>query len=60
MKKEKFKVKITWGVTSWGDDQTKTYYFETEKEMESFLDGVHEANGWLDYEIIEEGRNVDR
>ena len=35
-------------------------HFETEKEMESFLDGVHEANGWLDYEIIEEGRNVDR
>lgn len=54
MKKEKFKVKITWGVTSWGDDQTKTYEFETEEEMDAFLYGVDEANGWMEYKIIEE------
>ena len=54
MKIEKFKVKITWGVTSWGDDQTKTYEFETEKEMDAFLQGVDEANGWMEYKIIEE------
>ena len=51
---KKFKVKIHWGVTSFGDDQTKTYQFDTEKEMDAFLFGVDEANGWLEYEIIEE------
>ena len=51
---KKFKVKITWGVTSLGDDQTKTYEFDTEKELDAFLYGVDEANGWLEYEIIEE------
>ena len=51
---KKFKVKITWGVTSWGDDQTKVYEFDTEKELDAFLFGVDEANGWLEYEIIEE------
>ena len=51
MKKEKFKVKITWGVTSWGDAQTKTYEFKTEKEMDAFLYGVDESNGWLSYDI---------
>ena len=48
---KKFKVKITWGVTSWGDAQTKTYEFKTEKEMDAFLYGVDESNGWLSYDI---------
>jgi len=51
---KKFKVKITWGVTSWGDDQTKVYEFDSEKELDAFLFGVDEANGWLEYEIVEE------
>jgi hypothetical protein len=46
---KKFKVKITWGVTSLGDDQTKTYEFDTEKELDAFLYGVDESNGWLEY-----------
>jgi hypothetical protein len=54
-----FKVVIQWGLTTLPDSEVKSYYFDTEKEMESFLDGVHEANGWLEYAIIEEGRNVD-
>ena len=48
---KKYKVKITWGVTSWGDAQTKTYEFKTEKEMDAFLYGVDESNGWLSYDI---------
>jgi hypothetical protein len=57
---KQFRVIIQWGLITLPDSEVKTYYFETEKEMESFLDGVHEAKGWLDYEIKEEGRNVDR
>ena len=51
---KKFKVKIHWGVTSFGDDQVKTYEFDTEKEMDAFLFGVDEGNGWLEYEILED------
>jgi len=51
---KKFKVKIRWGVTSYGSDQTKSYEFITEKEMDAFLQGVEEANGWLEYEILED------
>jgi hypothetical protein len=57
---KQYKVVIQWGLTTLPDSEVKSYYFDTEKEMESFLDGVHEANGWLEYAIIEEGRNVDR
>ena len=48
---KKFKVKISWGQTK---DSTKTYEFETEKEMDAFLYGADEANGWMEYKIIEE------
>ena len=51
---KKYKVVIEWGIHSLADVRATTYYFDTEKEMESFLYGVEEANGWLDYKIIEE------
>jgi hypothetical protein len=45
---KKFKVKINWGQTK---ESIKTYEFETEKEMDAFLYGVDESNGWLSYDI---------
>lgn len=51
---KKYKVKINWGSTSFGDEQMKTYDFDTEKEMDAFLFGVDESNGWLSYDIVEE------
>lgn len=48
---KKYKVKIHWGITSLGDDKVKTYEFKTEKEMDAFLFGVDESNGWLSYDI---------
>ena len=48
---KKYKVKINWGSTSFGDEQVKTYEFDTEKEMDAFLFGVGESNGWLSYDI---------
>ena len=45
---KKYRVKINWGSQ---DDQVKTYEFDTEKEMDAFLYGVDEGNGWLSYDI---------
>jgi len=45
---KKFKVKIYWGEEK---DSVKTYKFETEKEMDAFLFGVDESNGWLSYDV---------
>lgn len=45
---KKYKVKINWGQAK---DSIKTYEFNTEKEMDAFLFGVDESNGWLSYDI---------
>jgi hypothetical protein len=43
----------------WGESQTRqendpcTYEFATSQELEAFLLGVDEANGWMDYEIVD-------
>jgi len=29
----------------------KTYEFETQAELNAFLKGVDEGNGWLEYEV---------
>ena len=49
MKKE---ITILWGSDKDKDNQM-TYKFENEHELNLFLQGVGEANGWLDYEIVE-------
>jgi len=41
-------VKIVWGES---EDYSDTYYFNTEEELNAFLDGVEEGNGWLSYDI---------
>ena len=40
----------------WGTDQEekKTYTFESPEELKFFMMGVDEANGWLEYSIVEE------
>ena len=48
MKKE---ITILWG-TDKKDKQT--YTFENEHDLDMFMQGVNEANGWLDYELVEE------
>jgi hypothetical protein len=36
----------------WGTDKelTKTYKFENKEQAKFFMQGVDEANGWLEYE----------
>ena len=40
----------------WGKDKEdkQTYTFENEHDLDMFMQGVNEANGWLDYELVEE------
>ena len=53
-----------WCRIEWGSEQTKEendcaelYQFATEGEMDAFLEGVDEASGWMDYEVV--GRSDD-
>ena len=41
----------------WGEQGVSklTYSFSTLGELKAFCLGIEEANGWFDYEIIEEG-----
>jgi len=45
---------------SWGTEKeiTKTYIFEDEKQKAFFMKGVEEANGWLEYEVVEKGETI--
>ena len=48
MKKE---ITILWGTDK---EDKQTYTFENEHDLDMFMQGVNEANGWLDYELVEE------
>jgi len=45
-----FKIKIKWGTEK---EVEKTYAFKNENDLNMFLKGVDESNGWLNYEVIE-------
>ena len=51
------KPKIT---IAWGSDLelTRTYIFENETQKAFFMKGVDEANGWLEYEVVEKGETI--
>ena len=36
----------------------KTYIFENETQKAFFMKGVDEANGWLEYEVVEKGETI--
>ena len=44
----------------WGTEKeiTKTYIFEDEKQKAFFMKGVEEANGWLEYEVVDKGETI--
>ena len=39
------------------DQKPVNYYFDTEEEVVAFLRGIDEMDGWMDYEIIEDGES---
>lgn len=47
------KVQILWGESPEKDDEPMEYAFKTAEELDAFLYGVSEAEGWMDYELIE-------
>ena len=49
------KITIAWGSDC---DITKTYIFENETQKAFFMKGVDEANGWLEYEVVEKGETI--
>ena len=44
----------------WGTEKEiiKTYIFENETQKAFFMKGVDEANGWLEYEVVEKGETI--
>jgi len=54
-----FKAKIRWGSDSSDDQEPSVYSYATQAELDAFLEGVDAANGWLDYELIEEEEKSD-
>ena len=48
-------ITIKWGTDG---DKTKTYIFENETQKAFFMKGVDEANGWLEYEVVEKGETI--
>ena len=44
-------VTIRWGTEG---NEEKTYTFNNEHDLKMFMKGVDEANGWLEYYIVEE------
>ena len=44
----------------WGSDReiTNTHVFENETQKAFFMKGVDEANGWLEYEEVEQGHET--
>ena len=49
------KITIAWGSDA---ELTKTYVFENETQKAFFMKGVEEANGWLEYEVVEKGETI--
>ena len=47
------KITIHWG-TDKEDWAKQTYEFKTDEQLKYFMMGVDEANGWLEYEVIDE------
>ncbi len=44
-------ITIRWGTEG---NEKKTYIFNNEHDLKMFMKGVNEANGWLEYYIVEE------
>ena len=46
------KITIIWE-SDRDQDNKQTYRFETEEQLNYFMMGVNEADGWLEYEVEE-------
>ncbi|MBC42852.1 MAG: hypothetical protein CML19_11565 [Pusillimonas sp.] len=56
--KKEFTVSILWG--EFPEDIPKSYNFQSEEELEAFLLGVEETNGWMDYNAVVHTKGKDQ
>ena len=56
--KKEFTVSIVWG--EFTENIPKSYNFQSEEELEAFLLGVEEANGWMDYNAVVHTKGKDQ
>ena len=55
---DKFKISILWGESPEDDAEPKQYSFKTKAELEAFILGINEMDGWHGWDIVsQEGRN---
>ena len=52
---DKIQITIHWGTDKEPQDK-KTYVFKNETQKAFFKRGVDEANGWLEYEVVENAK----
>jgi hypothetical protein len=52
-------ITILWGSDPQEGDEPKTYTFATKAELDAFMTGVAEAEGWMGYREIEPGFRWD-
>ena len=51
-----YSVSIRWGSNTIPENERPIcqYVFKTQAELDAYLQGVDDGNGWMDYEIIED------
>lgn len=49
------KITILWGQCPQDGDKAVTYKFKTKGELDAFMLGVDEMDGWMGYDIVDEG-----
>ena len=48
-------ISILWGAWPQEGQEAHTYTFKTQAEIDAFMLGVDEGNGWQDYAIVKKG-----
>ena len=51
------KITILWGTNK---EEKKTYSFDSINDLNMFMKGVDEANGWLEYEAINQVSKIEK
>ena len=55
-----FKITIKWGSFTPDEDRpVETYEFATQAELDAFNLALNEADGWMDYDVIEDLADED-
>lgn len=56
---EKYQINIVWGSRPEKDSNLFEYKFNTQAELDAFIKGIKEAEGWLGYTVIEPDKYIE-